>query len=58
MAGVYERLGVRTVVNAVGPATRLGGTTLDPEVLQAMAEAASACVKIDELQERAGQIIA
>jgi seryl-tRNA(Sec) selenium transferase len=55
---VYERLGVRTIVNAVGPATRLGGTTLDPEVLAAMADAASACVPIDELQERAGQVIA
>jgi L-seryl-tRNA(Ser) seleniumtransferase len=54
----YERLGVRTIVNAVGPATRLGGTTLDPEVLQAMAEAAAACVPMDELQERAGHVIA
>src|SRR5207248_768113 len=55
---IYEQLGVRTIVNAVGPATRLGGTTLDPEVLHAMAEAASACVPIDELQERVGQLIA
>jgi L-seryl-tRNA(Ser) seleniumtransferase len=55
---VYQQLGVRTIVNAVGPATRLGGTTLDPEVLHAMAEAASACVPIDELQERAGEVIA
>jgi L-seryl-tRNA(Ser) seleniumtransferase len=57
-AAVYERLGVRPIVNAVGPATRLGGTTIDPEVLAAMAGAASACVPIDELQERAGQVIA
>lgn len=55
---VYERLGVRPIVNAVGPATRLGGTTIDPEVLAAMADAATACVPIDELQERAGQVIA
>jgi L-seryl-tRNA(Ser) seleniumtransferase len=58
MTGIYAQLGVRTIVNAVGPATRLGGTTLDPFVLQAMAEAASACVRIDELQERAGRVIA
>jgi D-glucosaminate-6-phosphate ammonia-lyase len=55
---VYQRLGVRTIVNAVGPATRLGGTTLDREVLAAMAEAASACVPIDELQACAGRVIA
>jgi L-seryl-tRNA(Ser) seleniumtransferase len=58
MTGIYERLGVRTVISAVGPATRLGGTTLDPAVLQAMAEAARACVRMDELERCAGQIIA
>src|SRR5690242_1388674 len=60
MAGVavYERLGVRPIVNAVGPATRLGGTTIDAEVLAAMADAATACVPIDELQECAGRVIA
>ncbi len=57
-AAVYQQLGVRTIVNAVGPATRLGGTTLDAEVLRAMAEAASACVPIDELQQCAGRVIA
>ncbi len=55
---VYQRLGVRPIINAVGPATRLGGTTIDREVLDAMADAASACVPIDELQECAGHVIA
>jgi D-glucosaminate-6-phosphate ammonia-lyase len=55
---VYQQLGVRTIVNAVGPATRLGGTTLDAAVLAAMADAASACVPIDELQHCAGRVIA
>ena len=36
---VYERLGVRTVVNASGPSTRLSGGILRPEVASAMAEA-------------------
>lgn len=58
MTNVYERLGVRTVVNAVGPATRLSGGIMRPEVAQAMQEASQHCVDIAELQARAGQIIA
>ncbi|MCC6178494.1 MAG: aminotransferase class V-fold PLP-dependent enzyme [Chloroflexi bacterium] len=56
--GIYERLGVRRIVNAAGPVTRLGGHRLAPEVTAAMAEAAQACVQIDELQSRAGEILA
>jgi D-glucosaminate-6-phosphate ammonia-lyase len=55
---VYQDLGVRTIINAVGPATRLGGVLMEPEVLQAMAEAAAAFVRIDELQEAAARVIA
>ena len=55
---VYKRLGVKTIINAAGPATRLGGTLMDAEVLAAMNEAAGAFVKMDELQEAAGRIIA
>ncbi|HUY99992.1 MAG TPA: aminotransferase class V-fold PLP-dependent enzyme [Thermomicrobiaceae bacterium] len=53
--GIYETLGVRPVVNAAGPLTRLSGMPLHPEVAAAMAEAAQACVRIDELQEAAGR---
>ena len=56
--GVYDELGVRTVINASGSLTRLGGTRMEPEVLDAMAEAAASFVRIDELQARAGEIIA
>src|SRR3954467_2050829 len=56
--GVYEELGVRTVINASGTLTRLGGSRMAPEVLAAMAEAAAAFVHIDELQAKAGQVIA
>jgi L-seryl-tRNA(Ser) seleniumtransferase len=56
--GVYDELGVRTVINASGSLTRLGGTRMEPEVLEAMAEAAASFVRIDELQARAGEIIA
>jgi phytoene dehydrogenase-like protein len=37
---VYEQLGVRRIVNAAGPVTRLGGHRLAPAVVAAMAEAA------------------
>ena len=58
MSTVYERLGVRTILNAAGTLTRLGGTRMAPEVVAAMAEAAGSLVRIDELQEAAGTIIA
>lgn len=55
---IYARLGVRTVINAAGTLTRLGGSRMAPEVLAAMAEAARWFVRIEDLQERAGEIIA
>lgn len=58
MSGVYERLGVSTIINAKGTATRLSGGMMRPEVTQAMAEAAQHCVDIAELQARASKIIA
>src|SRR6266496_4076929 len=56
--GIYDRLGVRRIVNAAGPVTRLGGNRLAPEVAKAMAEATQSHIQIDELQERAGEILA
>ncbi len=56
--GIYEQFGVRPVINAAGPVTRLSGAPLHPEVAQAMAEAAQSCVRIDELQEAAGRYLA
>jgi L-seryl-tRNA(Ser) seleniumtransferase len=56
--GIYERLGVRRIINAAGPVTRLGGKRLAPEVAQAMAEAAQSHVQIDELQARASTYLA
>lgn len=56
--GVYAELGVRRVINAAGTLTRLGGSRMAPEVLAAMAEAAASFVHIDELQARAGEVIA
>ncbi len=56
--GIYDELGVGTVINASGTLTRLGGSRMAPEVLAAMTEAAASFVHIDELQARAGEIIA
>ena len=55
---IYERLGVRPVVNAAGTLTRLGGTLMCGEAVQAMTEAARSAVAIDELQEAASRVIA
>jgi L-seryl-tRNA(Ser) seleniumtransferase len=56
--GFYEELGVKRVINAAGALTRLGGNRVAPAVLDAMAEAAGSNVLMDELQERAGTVIA
>ncbi|MGI8476012.1 MAG: aminotransferase class V-fold PLP-dependent enzyme, partial [Thermomicrobiales bacterium] len=56
--GLYHDLGVRTVINASGTLTRLGGSRMSSEVLAAMVEAAASFVHIDELQARAGEVVA
>ena len=43
---IYERLGVQPVVNAAGTLTRLGGTLMCPEALEAMREAARSAVAL------------
>ena len=55
---VYERLGVRSVVNARGCATLAGGSLMPAEVVAAMAEAARSFVRIGDLQEAASRRIA
>jgi D-glucosaminate-6-phosphate ammonia-lyase len=58
MSAIYEHLGIRQIVNAKGPSTRLSGGPMRPEVAQAMAEAAGLCVDIVELQAAASAAIA
>lgn len=55
---IYERRGVRTAINAKGPATRLSGGTMRLEVTAAMAEAARFSVDMAELQAHASAVIA
>jgi seryl-tRNA(Sec) selenium transferase len=55
---VYQALGVRTIVNASGPSTRLSGGIMRSEVAAAMAEASQWCVDVAELQARASEMLA
>ncbi len=55
---IYEQLGVTPIINAKGPATRLSGGIMVPEVSAAMAEASQRCVDIAELQAAASRVIA
>ncbi|MCA0434616.1 MAG: DegT/DnrJ/EryC1/StrS family aminotransferase [Proteobacteria bacterium] len=55
---LYAALGVKTIINAKGPATRLSGGLMRPEVAEAMVEASRACVDIAELQAAASREIA
>jgi len=54
----YARLGVHPIINAAGPATRLSGGILRPEVADAMRAAAQHCVDMAELQAAASAVIA
>ena len=56
--GLYEELGAKPVINAIGSLTLLGGSTPPREVKEAMDAAESAYVPMTELQERAGAFIA
>ena len=55
---IYDRLGVRTIINAKGPSTRLSGGFLHPDVTAAMTEAGAYCVDMAELHAGAGKVIA
>lgn len=57
-SSVYTRLGVREAINAAGTLTRLGGSLMLPEVAEAMVDASRTAVKMDDLEARAGEIIA
>lgn len=58
MSELLDSLGIRPLVNAVGPATRLGSGVLAPVVTDAMTEAAGVYVRMHELQAAAGAEIA
>jgi L-seryl-tRNA(Ser) seleniumtransferase len=55
---VYRKWGVPHVINCVGYATRVGGSTPAPGVLAAMANAHETFIEMDDLLNAASQIIA
>lgn len=55
---IYQKLGIKTRINARGTITLLGGSLMDPSVLEVMAEASKSFVDIDEFHKKAGTYIA
>ncbi len=52
---IYESLGVRSLINARGTVTIVGGSKMLPEVRQAMDHATNYFVQIDELMDAVGK---
>jgi L-seryl-tRNA(Ser) seleniumtransferase len=55
---IYEELDIPTVINAASTKTRIGGSLIREEALEAMNDAAGAFVRISDLQARASKLIA
>jgi uncharacterized pyridoxal phosphate-dependent enzyme len=54
----YDKLRVKTLINAHGNMTRLGGSLMNPTVLKAMNEAAEHYIDLNDLHAKAGAYIA
>lgn len=54
----FTELGVRPFINARGTITRLSGSLMRPEVIEALNYASQQFVNLDELQDRVGERIA
>ncbi len=57
MNDVYDELGVPTVVNAAGTKTRISGSLVREEAVEAMVEASKSFVRVSDLQARASERI-
>jgi L-seryl-tRNA(Ser) seleniumtransferase len=55
---VYDRLGVKRLINGHHWRTVLGGSIMPPAVVQAMADSAGYFVNLEELHRKAGEYIA
>lgn len=54
----YDELGVSTVINGAGTRTRLSGTLMREEAIEAMQQGARAFVRLSDLQAAASEVIA
>ncbi|MFB6295864.1 MAG: L-seryl-tRNA selenium transferase, partial [Halobacteriales archaeon] len=54
---IYEELGVPRVINAASTKTRIGGSLIRPEAMEAMSRASESFVRISDLQARASELI-
>ena len=57
-ASIYDQIGVRTIINAAGATTAVGGTLMPQEVIDAMISASKSFVLLDELNRAVGKKIA
>ena len=55
---VYRSLGVKPIITASGSTTAYGGSKLRPEIMEAMNNASTTMVNIDELNKAAGKVLA
>ena len=55
---VYAKLGIKTIINAAGTITTMGGSLMPPEVVEAWQSASKGFVNLIELQDRVGERIA
>jgi len=55
---VYDKLGVKKLINAAGTLTGIGSSLMRPEVLAAMTEASKYFVDMHELHQKVGERIA
>lgn len=55
---IFSRMGVKPIVHAMGTTTRYGGTMMHPEVVHSMVEASQCLVDLDELNRKAGEVVA
>ena len=54
---IYDELGVPRVINAASTKTRISGTLMRPEAVEAMGRASEAYVRISDLQAKASELI-